>query len=143
MEIFLFLITCLNLVNSSDERKIWNRSLRTKIFRKARIFFLNFHEDHALAWELNYEYLNHEPKKGCKGENPFKDLTTHVWPMYAFDDCANDPYNYVKTLMAIRAHNREEVRLWLKNINNVLYLKMIQNIIYNIRILFHFRLSQW
>jgi len=45
---------------------------------------------------------------GCKGENPFKDLTTHVWPMYAFDDCANDPYNYVKTLMAIRAHNQEE-----------------------------------
>ena len=30
--------------------------------------------------------------------------------MYAFDDCANDPYNYVKTLMAIKAQNQEEVR---------------------------------
>jgi len=45
--------------------------------------------------------------KGTHGGNPYNDLTRNVWPFYAFDECSRNPYNLVKSTMALVASNSD------------------------------------
>ena len=49
--------------------------------------------------------------KGTHGGNPYNDLTRNVWPFYAFDECSRNPYNLVKSTMALVASNSDAVRM--------------------------------
>jgi len=60
-------------------------------------------EGHSWVWQIYNDVGG--LAKGTHGGNPYKDITRNVWPFYAFDECSKNPFNLMKTMMALNASN--------------------------------------